>query len=282
MGSGHVSEVGTVQGGSISPLLANVYLHYVFDLWVQRWRTEAGAAATWSSCASPMTSSSDSSIARKPSGSSPSCASVRAVRAGAAPRQDAPDRVRPLRGPESARRGDGKPETFNFLGFTHSCGEDAEGTVHGAAADDAQEVAGEAARGEDRTPATHARARPGARRVSARGRPRAHPVLRRARERSGLSAFRERDRRSSGGASCAPQSDGNQLTWRRMARYIARWLPTPRICHPTPRALRRHHPRQEPDAVMPHVRICGGGDQRWSFLLRLNTARRPSGDGKKY
>jgi group II intron reverse transcriptase/maturase len=32
------SEVGTVQGGSISPLLANVYLHHVFDLWVQRWR----------------------------------------------------------------------------------------------------------------------------------------------------------------------------------------------------------------------------------------------------
>ena len=28
------SEVGTVQGGSISPLLANIYLHYVFDLWV--------------------------------------------------------------------------------------------------------------------------------------------------------------------------------------------------------------------------------------------------------
>ena len=34
-----VSEVGTVQGGSVSPLLANLYLHYVFDLWVQRWRT---------------------------------------------------------------------------------------------------------------------------------------------------------------------------------------------------------------------------------------------------
>jgi RNA-directed DNA polymerase len=30
--------VGTVQGGSVSPLLANVYLHYVFDFWVQRWR----------------------------------------------------------------------------------------------------------------------------------------------------------------------------------------------------------------------------------------------------
>src|SRR5438093_9114806 len=32
------TELGTVQGGSISPLLANVYLHYAFDLWVQRWR----------------------------------------------------------------------------------------------------------------------------------------------------------------------------------------------------------------------------------------------------
>jgi len=32
------SDLGTVQGGSISPLLANLYLHYVFDLWVQRWR----------------------------------------------------------------------------------------------------------------------------------------------------------------------------------------------------------------------------------------------------
>ncbi len=33
-----VSEIGTVQGGSISPLLANIYLHYVLDLWVERWR----------------------------------------------------------------------------------------------------------------------------------------------------------------------------------------------------------------------------------------------------
>src|SRR2546427_9686302 len=32
------SEEGTPQGGSASPLLANVYLHYVFDLWIQAWR----------------------------------------------------------------------------------------------------------------------------------------------------------------------------------------------------------------------------------------------------
>ncbi|MGB8778405.1 MAG: reverse transcriptase domain-containing protein, partial [Nitrososphaeraceae archaeon] len=33
-----VSEKGTGQGAVISPLLANVYLHYVFDLWAERWR----------------------------------------------------------------------------------------------------------------------------------------------------------------------------------------------------------------------------------------------------
>ncbi len=33
------SEEGSPQGASISPLLANVYLHYALDLWVQRWRT---------------------------------------------------------------------------------------------------------------------------------------------------------------------------------------------------------------------------------------------------
>ena len=33
-----VSERGTGQGSVISPLLANIYLHYVLDLWANRWR----------------------------------------------------------------------------------------------------------------------------------------------------------------------------------------------------------------------------------------------------
>src|SRR5205814_6022469 len=35
---GDIEEKGTGQGSVISPLLANVYLHYVFDLWAERWR----------------------------------------------------------------------------------------------------------------------------------------------------------------------------------------------------------------------------------------------------
>ena len=32
------TEAGTAQGASVSPLLSNVYLHYVFDLWADQWR----------------------------------------------------------------------------------------------------------------------------------------------------------------------------------------------------------------------------------------------------
>ena len=52
----------------ISPLLANVYLHYVFDLWAEAWR-EKVASGDMIVSATPTISWPDSSTGRKPSGS---------------------------------------------------------------------------------------------------------------------------------------------------------------------------------------------------------------------
>ena len=112
----------------ISPLLANVYLHYVFDLWAERWRRreatgdmiivryaddiivgfehETDARRFWDAMRERL----EEYCAVASSG------------------QDPADRVRPLRGGPRERRGLGKPETFNFLGFTFICGKSRRGS----------------------------------------------------------------------------------------------------------------------------------------------------------
>jgi Rad3-related DNA helicase len=53
---------------------------------------------------------------------------------------------------------------------------------------------------------------------------------------------------------------GRRLTWDRFRSICDTWLPAPRVLHPWPNVrFRRHHPRQEPYAVTPHVRVCAGG-----------------------
>jgi group II intron reverse transcriptase/maturase len=117
-----VSEKGTGQGSVISPLLANVYLHYVFDLWAERWRRheatggmmivryaddivvgfahEVDARRFWDAMRKRFKEFALSLHPEK----------TRLIEFGrqAADRRD--------------QRGLGKPETFNFLGFTHICG----------------------------------------------------------------------------------------------------------------------------------------------------------------
>ncbi|MGI8505401.1 MAG: group II intron reverse transcriptase/maturase [Solirubrobacteraceae bacterium] len=115
------TERGTAQGASVSPLLANVYLHYVFDLWAEQWRRRHARGDVI------LTRFADDYIA------------------GFEHRDDAERFLVELRErfakfglelhPEKARliefgrhaardrkaRGLGKPETFEFLGFTHIC-----------------------------------------------------------------------------------------------------------------------------------------------------------------
>jgi RNA-directed DNA polymerase len=116
------TEVGTPQGSVISPLLANVYLHHVFDLWAQHWRKHRATG--------------DMIVVRYADD----------MVLGFQQRADAerflqewknrmqkfglelhPGKTRLIEFGRYAaerrkQRGEGKPETFNFLGFTHICG----------------------------------------------------------------------------------------------------------------------------------------------------------------
>ena len=115
------SEMGTVQGGSISPLLANVYLHYVFDLWVQRWRKKQArgdvVVVRWAD---------DFVVGFQHRDEAERFLAELRERFAKFGLELHPDKTRLIefgRFADSNRRGRGgsKPETFDFLGFTHSC-----------------------------------------------------------------------------------------------------------------------------------------------------------------
>jgi group II intron reverse transcriptase/maturase len=116
-----VTEVGTVQGGSISPLLANVYLHYVFDLWVHQWRQRhAHGDVIVVRFADDFVMGFES---RHDAEQFLTDLRTRFGRFGLALH---PNKTRLLEfGRFAARdrraRGEGKPVSFNFLGFTHTC-----------------------------------------------------------------------------------------------------------------------------------------------------------------
>jgi RNA-directed DNA polymerase len=112
---------GTPQGAVISPLLANIYLHYVYDLWVEQWRKRHARGAMI------VVRYADDTVVgfEHRSDGERFLAAVRTRMAEFALELH-PDKTRLIefgRNATSNRatRGAGKPETFDFLGFTHIC-----------------------------------------------------------------------------------------------------------------------------------------------------------------
>ena len=227
------SEVGTVQGGSISPLLANVYLHYVFDLWVQRWRKKQArgdvVVVRWAD---------DFVVGFQHRAEAERFLAELRERFAKFGLELHPDKTRLIefgRFAESNRRGrgGGKPETFDFLGFTHSCAKTRAGkftvlrqTMRKRLRTKLSEVKAELRRRmHDPVPEQGAYLHSVVKgHCQYYGVPLNGPALKAFRHAIGWIWCRTLRRRS----------QRHRLTWSRMRRLINRWLPTPRICHPYP------------------------------------------------
>jgi len=114
-------EEGTPQGGSASPLLANVYLHYVFDLWVQAWRQKRAHGDVI-----VVRYADDIVVGFHSKADADQFRAELTERMRKFNLELHPVKTRLLEfGPHAIDsrqwRGEGKPETFNFLGFTHIC-----------------------------------------------------------------------------------------------------------------------------------------------------------------
>ena len=230
-------EEGTPQGGSASPLLANVYLHYVFDLWVQAWRRKHAHGDVI-----VVRFADDIVVGFQVKSDAERFWAELAERFRKFHLELHPEKTRLLEfgpfaaeQPDEARTREAGDVQLPRL-HAHLREEEEQRTVHGASADDSQTAAGEAERGESRTQATHARPRPGSRQVVARGGRRAHPLLRCAHEQPRAALFRFQVGRLWHRA-LSRRSQNGRVAWDRMRRLIDRWLPPARVCHPYP--LRR-------------------------------------------
>jgi RNA-directed DNA polymerase len=126
-GKRRTSELGTVQGGSVSPLLANIYLHYVFDLWVQQWRIRKAQGTVI-----VVRFADDFVVGFQHRKEAEQFLDELRARVAEFGLKLHPEKTRLIEFGRYAKRdrqarGDGPPETFNFLGFTHCCGQTRKG-----------------------------------------------------------------------------------------------------------------------------------------------------------
>ena len=227
------AEVGTPQGGSISPLLANIYLHYALDLWAQRWRTTKARGDVI-----VVRYADDFIVGFQHRDDAERFLGELKERLQKFELELHPDKTRLVEFGRFAatnrqERNEGKPETFDFLGFTHICGTTRKGRFI------------------VRRQTARKKARAKLKEVKVELRRRLHhpipevgkwlrAVLRGHYQYYGvpfngfaMSAFRYQVARLWHTALSRRSQRGN-VNWERMGRLVKQWLPYPRVCHPYP------------------------------------------------
>lgn len=227
-------EEGTPQGGVISPLLSNVFLHYVLDLWIQHWRkTQAQGdviVVRWAD---------DFVIGFQNRTKAERCLAelkTRFVKFGLALNSEKTRLLEfgPFAIENRKRRSQGRPQTFDFLGFTHICGKKRSNarytvirkTVRKKMGRKLQEIKAELRR-RMHEPIPKQGVWLGSvvgGFVRYHGVPTNSPAIRHFRFQIGRYWHHALKRRS----------QRKRVRWDRMRRLIDRWLPPAEICHPYP------------------------------------------------
>lgn len=116
------NEQGTPQGSSASPLLANVFLHYIYDLWVQQWKRQKASGDVI-----VVRFADDTIVGFQYESDAKQFQDELKERLLKFGLELHPEKTRLIEFGRFAtenrkKRKEGKPETFTFLGFTHICG----------------------------------------------------------------------------------------------------------------------------------------------------------------
>jgi len=237
------TEMGSPQGSVISPLLANIYLHYVFDLWVDVWRRKCARGEVI-----VVRYADDSVLGFQHRAEADRFLADFQERLQKFGLELHPDKTRRIEFGKFAeqnrnQRGEGKPETFDFLGFTHISGKDQNGNftvkrktiskrMRAKLLDIKQQLR---QRMHDSVPQTGKWLR-----SIVQGYFNYHAIPGNT---DSLFAFRHRAIRL-WRCMLIHRGQKHHLTWVRMQRLADRWLPQPRVLHPYPRVrFDATHPR---------------------------------------
>ena len=229
------TTVGTPQGSVISPLLSNVYLHYVLDLWVDQWRTRHARGDVII-----VRYADDFVIGFQHRDEAERCLRELRERFGKFGLSLHPEKTRLIEfgrfaGERRSKRGEGKPETFDFLGLTHISGKTGKGAFTIKRRSTGKRMRSKLKEIKGRLVRTmHSGESAQGRWLSmvVRGWLNYHAVPDNSQRigqfvtqvhRHWLAVLRHRS-----------QKGRKKWTWLRMRRLIERWLPRPRIQHPYP------------------------------------------------